>query len=68
MKGTEFIRRVRRYARKTGREYSFDPTQGKGSHGLIYLGDRLTTVPRKEIGSGLLAAMLKDLDIPKKEF
>ena len=68
MNGAEFIRRVRRYARKTGKEYSFDPSQGKGSHGLIYLGGRLTTVPRKEIGSGLLGSMLKDLDIPKEEF
>ena len=29
---------------------------------------RITTVPRKELGKGLLAAMLKDLEIDKEDF
>ena len=29
---------------------------------------RITTVPRKELGKGLLAAMLKDLEINKEDF
>ena len=29
---------------------------------------RITTVVRKELGKGLLAAMLKDLEIDKEEF
>ena len=68
MDGTEFIRRARRYARKKGQKCHYDARHGKGSHGRFHLGDRLTTVPRKEIGKGLLAAMLKDLQIDKEEF
>lgn len=34
----------------------------------LHIGNRFTTVPRKEIGPGLLAAMLNDLNIDKKEF
>ena len=68
MDRTEFIWRVKRYARKTGQRCRYDPRHGKGSHGRLHLGNRFTTVPRKEIGKGLLAAMLKDLDIDKEEF
>ena len=64
----EFIRRSKRYARKMGLKYLYDPRHGKGSHGRIHLGRRITTVPRKEIGKGLLAAMLKDLNIDKEDF
>ena len=68
MDGKEFTRRARRYARKNRLKCHYDPRHGKGSHGRFHLGDRLTTVPRKEIGKGLLAAMLKDLQIDKEEF
>jgi predicted RNA binding protein YcfA (HicA-like mRNA interferase family) len=41
-----------------------------GSHGRIYLGNRLTTVKsgNKPIGPGLLHKMLKDLEIDPKDF
>lgn len=68
MNGREFVRRARRYARKTGEEFRFNQRRGKGSHGMLYVGNRQTTVPYKEIGTGLLASMLKDLDIDRKEF
>ncbi|MYN64733.1 MAG: type II toxin-antitoxin system HicA family toxin [Acidobacteria bacterium] len=41
---------------------------GKGSHGRLHVDGRFTTVPRKEIGKGLLAAMLRDLDMDKEAF
>ena len=66
--GREFVRRAKRFAGKSGRTFRFDPSVGKGSHGRVYVGMRFTTVPRKEIGKGLLSAMLKDLDIDKEEF
>ena len=49
-------------------DFRFDPRHGKGSHGTLHLGDRHTTVPHKEIGAGLLASMLKSLNIPRKDF
>lgn len=68
MNGSEFVRRAKRYARKSGLSCHFDPSLGKGSHGRLHLGGRITTVPRKELGKGLLAAMLKDLEIDKEDF
>ena len=68
MNGAEFVRRAKRYARKSGLSCHFNPSLGKGSHGRLHLGGRITTVPRKELGKGLLAAMLKDLEIDKEEF
>ena len=42
---------------------SFDPGRGKGSHGRLYYGNRFTTLKdrKKEIGPGLLIAMLDQL-------
>ncbi len=63
MIGAEFVRRVRRLGRKTGTPVRFDQRKGKGSHGTLFYGDRLTTVKdrKKEIRSGLLRAMLRQL-------
>ncbi len=68
MNGREFVRRARRYARKTGKEIRFDQRRGKGSHGTLYLGNRHTMVKHGEISKGVLATMLKHLGIDKKEF
>jgi len=48
---------------------SFDHSHGKGSHGRLYYGDRFTTLKdrRKEIGPGLLNAMLDQLGLTKDD-
>lgn len=46
---------------------SFDPRHGKGSHGVLYVGDRRTTVKHGD-KLGAFQAMLKQLDIPKEDF
>ena len=68
MNRREFIQRARRYARRNGLEFYFNPAKGKGSHGKVYLGDRVTTLPHGEIGIGLLASMMRDLNINRREF
>ena len=68
MNGREFVRRVRRYAAKRALRATFDPDRGKGSHGLLQMGNRSTIVKHSEIGPGLLASMLKDLGIDRKDF
>ncbi len=68
MNGAEFVRRAKRYARNAGLEFRFDRSEGKGSHGRLYLGGKATFVKRSEIGRGLLAAMLKELGIGKEDF
>ena len=68
MNGPEFVRRAKRYARKAGLEFYFDPSRGKGSHGTLYIGTRWTTVMRGELKSGTLRNMFKQLDIDKGDF
>ena len=68
MTSREFIRRAREHARKTGQSFHFDPTHGKGSHGRVYVGARFATVQRGELGKGVLAAMLRQLNIDRREF
>ena len=68
MTSREFISRAREYARRTGQSFRFDPTHGKGSHGRVYVGSRFTTVQRGELKKGMLAAMLRQLDIDRREF
>ena len=68
MTSREFIRRAKDYARKTGHAFRFDPTHGKGSHSRLYVGSRFTTVRRGELKKGILAAMLRQLNIDSREF
>jgi len=70
MNGRQFIARVRRWARARNLEVRFVASEGPGSHGTLYAGDRKTTVKdrKKEIGRGLLGKMLGDLGIEKDDF
>jgi hypothetical protein len=69
MNGNEFERKIRRIGRHRGILVSFDSGHGKGSHGRLYYGDRFTTLKdrRKEIGPGLLKAMLDQLGLTRKD-
>ena len=63
MNGREFIRRVRRLGKATGKTVRFESRHGKGSHGRLYYGSKFTTVKdqKKEIRVGLFYAMLDQL-------
>jgi len=65
MKADEFVSKVRRYAKKNGLDFTFDPGHGKGSHGRLHVGDKFTTIvgQNKVIGKGLYHAMCRQLDI-----
>jgi mRNA interferase HicA len=69
VKGTEFLRRVKAVARRRKVAFLWMEERGVGSHGTLYLGDRLTVVKdlKKEIGPGLLSAMCKQLGIRKED-
>lgn len=69
MTAGEFIRRVQALGAARGVSVRFDKTRGKGSHGTLYYGDRFTVVKdrRKECGPGLLAKMLADLDLSRRD-
>jgi len=68
--GNEFLRRLKRYGRPRGLEVLLDEKRGKGSHAAVFLGERYTTLKdrKKELGKGLLRAMLSDLGVDPAEF
>jgi predicted RNA binding protein YcfA (HicA-like mRNA interferase family) len=69
MTGSEFERKVRRIGRTRGVNVRFEAKRGKGSHGRLYYGQRFTTLKdrTKEIGPGLLLAMLEQLGLTKQD-
>lgn len=70
MTGEEFVRRIREIGRARGVAVTFEPRRGKGSHGRLAYGGRFTMVRnrRKELGQGLLSAMLRQLGLSHREF
>jgi mRNA interferase HicA len=66
MNGNEFIKKLK----KLGYNPRFETERGKGSHGTLYVGNKKTTLKdrKKEIGPGLLNAMLQNLGIDKDIF
>ena len=70
MNGRQFIRHTRKWAKDKNLDVRFVASEGAGSHGTLYVGNRKTTVKdrRKEIGKGLLNKMLADLGIEKDKF
>jgi len=69
VKGAEFLRRVKHVARRRRLSYEWVAERGVGSHGTLYLGEKLTIVKdlKKEIGPGLLSDMCKQLGIRKED-
>ena len=60
---------MRAAGKAKGIAVEYSPAQGKGSHGMLRFGGRRTTLKglRKEIGAGLLLAMLKQLGLTKAD-
>jgi hypothetical protein len=69
MTGHELLRKLRRLARQRELTFLYEARQGKGGHGRIYIGDRLTTIPAltHEIGPGLLSRILRDLGLVRRD-
>jgi mRNA interferase HicA len=63
--GAEFIRKLRRLARKRRVAFDMNIRRGRGSHRIVYFGTRRTTVKdlKDELGKGLLRQMCSDLGI-----
>jgi len=58
----KLIRKLRRYARERGLAFSEDRKRGSGSHHLVAVGDRRTTIQQK-LTPGRIEAILKQLGI-----
>ncbi|MGB5635819.1 MAG: type II toxin-antitoxin system HicA family toxin [Waterburya sp.] len=70
MKGSEFIKKVKKLAKAKGLAVNIDTSRGKGSHITLYYGERYTVVRnlKDELKTGTYKAMLKQLGIKENEF
>ena len=69
MNGNELLRKLRRLATACAVELMVDRRHGKGSHVTLRFGGRKTTLKdlKKEIGPGLLRAMLNDIGLTRRD-
>ncbi len=69
MRGNEFIRKVQKYAKAAGLVCEWRANRGKGSHGVLILGDRRTVVrnPKDELKTGTYYAMLKQIGLTEQD-
>jgi mRNA interferase HicA len=70
MKGGELLRLLRGLARRRGWTFDWRPDLGKGSHGRLLVNGRRTIIPdlKRELKTGTLQGILKDLSIDRREF
>ena len=69
MRGNEFIRKILKYAKAAGIACEWRADRGKGSHGVLTLGDRRTVVrnPKDELKTGAYHGMLKQLGLTERD-
>jgi mRNA interferase HicA len=69
MTGKELIKRLKQIAKVRQAEIRTQSKRGKGSHITLYFGDRYAVIPdlKKELKSGTLSAILKQLGVEKEE-
>lgn len=65
MKGSEFIKKLKKLGRQRHVEVKYLTRRGKGSHGTLFYGDRFTIIrsPKDELKKGTLHAMLNQLGL-----
>ena len=65
MNTREFIRKLRRWARKRNIDFDVRDNESKGSHRTIYLGDRRQTVPwtTNDLTTGTIRGILRRLGV-----
>jgi mRNA interferase HicA len=69
MKGSEFLRLLQKLARKNGWAYQWNPSMGKGSHGVLIVNGKRTVVRNlaDELKTGTYHAMLSQLELKDKD-
>ena len=69
MKGSEFLRKIKKLGEEKDISVKLIQERGKGSHSTLEYGDRFTIIRnlKDELKTGTLNAMLKQLGINKKD-
>jgi mRNA interferase HicA len=69
MKGSEFLRKIKRLGRLKGVPVRLESKRGKGSHATLYFGEARTVIQdlKKELPKGTLHAMMEQLGVNLEE-
>lgn len=69
MKGSEFLRMIKKLGKERGIKVKLIEERGKGSHATLEYGNRFTVIRnlKDELKTGTYNAMLKQLGIDKDE-
>jgi mRNA interferase HicA len=69
MKGSEFLKRIKKLGKKIGVKVDLVQQRGKGSHSTLYFGEKFTIIRslKDELKTGTYNAMLKQLEIDKND-
>jgi hypothetical protein len=62
-KRDRFIAELRAEAKERGLAFRVEYGRGKGGHALVYVGDKLTTLPSREIDPKTARKIRKQLDL-----
>jgi hypothetical protein len=62
-KRDKFIAELREEARKMGLSFRAETWRGKGGHMMVFVGDKLTTVPSREIDPKTARKIRKQLGL-----
>jgi len=65
MNRDQFLRKLKKYCRKNGLTYEWEPGEGKGSHGAAYVAGRRTIVQSGELQNYLVDDILDYFQIPR---
>ena len=68
MNRSQVIRKLRTYCHDNGLSFYFDETEGDGSHGMLYVGQKKTLAKHGEWSKIYLQVVLKQLGIDKNAF
>ena len=63
MKREQFLRLLRREARKLELEFRVEKAEGKGSHYRVYLGNRVSTIKSGELRPGYVKLIRRQLGL-----
>jgi hypothetical protein len=62
-KRDRFIAELRQAAKERGLDFKVEKWRGKGSHAMVWIGDRVTTVPDREIDPKTASKIRKALGL-----
>lgn len=65
MNQKQFVRRLRKYCRKNKIPFNWDPSEGDGSHGTVYVGSKRSIVQHGELPNFYTDDILDHFGIPR---